>query len=208
MPLPARLCALLLFLAAGLSLRLRFDLSLAAEGGDVGATLWRMTAFFTVLTNLALTLAMAAVALRWRIPAGAAAALLLSMAAVGIVYHALLARLWSPEGATWWADFGLHTVAPLGMALWWAAFAPKDVAWRDLPSWLLWPVAYGLYALARGAATGTWAYPFLNADKHGWGGVALNLAGMAAAFAVLGAAIVLAARRLAPAARGAGGSRG
>ncbi|QYK41486.1 MAG: Pr6Pr family membrane protein [Paracoccaceae bacterium] len=192
----ARLSALVLCLVAALSLVLRFRLSLAAENGDVVATVWRMAGFFTVLTNALVAAHMAAVAAGWRIGASRAAGLLLAIGAVGIVYHLLLAGLWSPQGAAWWADQGLHTAVPVGMALWWAIFAPKGLAWRDLPEWLVYPVVYGVYAVARGIATGFWPYPFLNADKLGWPAVAGNLAGMVLAFAVLGAAILLAARGL------------
>lgn len=195
MPLPARLAALVLFLVAGMSLRSQFDVVLAGRGaGDVAATLWLMAGFFTVLTNLSVALAMAAVALRWRIGARAAAALTVAILGVGIVYHLLLARLWAPQGLAWWSDQGLHTAVPIGMALWWWAFAPKGIGARDLPALLAWPVAYTAYALARGAATGFWPYPFLNADSLGWPQVALNIAGIAAGFAVLGAGLIRAVR--------------
>lgn len=195
--LPARLAALALFLIAGLSLRAQTDVAMALPGaGAVPEVLWRMAGFFTILTNLALAAHMAAVAMGWRIGASRAAGLLLSILMVGIVYHLILARLWSPQGLAWWADQGLHTATPLGMALWWAIFAPKGLGWRDLPHWLAWPLAYCAYALVRGAATGFWPYPFLNADVLGWTAVAVNVLGMLVAFAALGALILRVAGRL------------
>jgi hypothetical protein len=197
MPLPARIAAIAVFLIAGLSLRAQVDVARALPGArSAGAVLWVMAGYFTILTNLAVALHMAAVALRWRIGASRAAGLVLSILMVGIVYHLLLADLWAPQGMAWWADQGLHTGAPLAMLVWWVTFAPKDVGWRDLPMWLIWPLAYCAYALARGAATGVWPYPFLDAGVLGWPMVVLNIAGMMAGFAALGAGIVLAARRL------------
>ena len=198
MPLPARLCALALFLIAGMSLRLQFDVVLGGRRGDVAATLWLLAGYFTILTNLSVALAMAAVAMRWRIGARAAAALTVAILGVGIVYHLVLARLWAPQGLAWWSDQGLHTAVPLGMALWWWAFAPRRIGWRDLPVLMAWPVAYTVYALARGAATGFWPYPFLNADALGWGQVALNIAGIAAGFAALAGALVALAQSASP----------
>jgi hypothetical protein len=197
MPLPARLAAIAVFLIAGLSLRAQVDVALALPGaGSAGAVVWALAGYFTILTNLAVAGHMAAVALGWRIEASRAAGLVLSILMVGIVYHLLLARLWSPQGMAWWADQGLHTGTPVAMLLWWVAFAPKRVGWRDLPMWLIWPLTYCAYALVRGAATGGWPYPFLDAGVLGWPAVAVNIVAMLAGFAALGAGIVLAARRL------------
>lgn len=159
-------------------------------------TIWALGGYFTILTNLVVALHMAAVALRWQIGASQAAGLLLSILMVGIVYHLLLAGLWAPQGMAWWADQGLHTGTPAAMLMWWLAFAPKAVGWRDLPLWLIWPLAYCAYALLRGAVTGFWPYPFLNADVLGWGMVAVHLAGMLVGFAAVGAVIVGLARRM------------
>lgn len=191
MTMPARLSALALFLVAGISLRLQFDVALAGKGqGNVAATLWLMAGYFTILTNLLGAVAMAAVALRWRIGARAAAALTVAALGVGIVYHLLLARLWAPQGPAWWSDQGLHTAVPLGLLAWWWAFAPRGIGWCDIPAFLAWPAAYGAYALARGAITGFWPYPFLDAGTLGWPQVALNLVAVAAGFAALAAVLV------------------
>lgn len=157
--------------------------------------LWGMAGYFTVLTNLLVTAHMLAVARGWRIGASRSAGLLVSIVMVGIVYHALLARLWAPTGLAWWADQGLHTAMPLATLLWWLVFAPKAVTLRDLPYWLIWPAAYCVYALIRGHLTGFWPYPFLNIDQLGLIAVTLNIAGMMAAFAALGLLVVFYARR-------------
>lgn len=175
------------------SLRTQFDVMPRANLLDA---LWRMAGFFTILTNLGVVALMAAIARGWRIGASWAAGLLVSILMVGLVYHAVLARLWAPQGLAWWADQGLHTAVPLATALWWLAFAPKGVVWRDLAFWLIWPMLYCAYALGRGAMTGFWPYPFLNVEALGPGVVALNIAGLVIAFAALGAGVVLLARRL------------
>ncbi len=159
------------------------------------ATLWLMAGYFTVLTNLLVVAVMARAAMGALIPARLAGAMTLSILMVGAVYHLILARLWQPEGAAWWADQGLHTAVPLLTFGWWLAFARNSTDWADLPAWLVWPALYLVYALLRGGQTGFWPYPFLDADVLGWPMVAANIVAMLAAFALLGAALIVLARR-------------
>jgi hypothetical protein len=196
----ARLTAFALAIMILAALRAQFD-ALPEQAGvvDLAARLWLMAGFFTILTNALIALHLFAVVKGWQIPASRAAGLLLSILVVALIYHLLLARLWSPQGLGWWADQGLHTAVPLGYLGWWLAFAPKTVTKRDLPDWLIWPVGYGSYAMIRGAATGFWPYPFLNADALGWATVSLNLALLLLAFAGLGVALLVVTRWLQPA---------
>jgi len=189
----ARLLALAIGTLALAALRAQFD---AMRPVDLGEKLWYLAGFFTILTNLLVAAHMFAIARGWRIGASRAAGLVVSIVMVGIVYHAVLARLWAPQGLAWWADQGLHTAVPLATALWWLAFAPKDVGWRDVPVWLIWPLAYCGYALVRGVATGFWPDPFLNVDTLGWGMVAVNIVALVLVFAALGAGVVALARRV------------
>jgi hypothetical protein len=188
----ARLSALALGFLGLAALRGQFDI-LTLEG--LGPKLWQLAAFFTILTNALLVVHLLAVAKGWQISASRAAGLLLSMLMVGAVYHLLLAGLWSPQGKAWWVDQGLHSAMPLGYLLWWLAFAPKTLRWPDLPKWLIWPASYAAYALIRGGLTGFWAYPFLNADALGWPRVALNCALLLLGFGLVGAAILVLARK-------------
>lgn len=195
---PARLTALVIFTVTMLSLRAQFDVSQGLMGGaPVGPTLWRMLGYFTVLSNMLVAAAMCAAAMGWSVPPRLAAGLAMWMAMTALIYHTLLSGLWAPQGMAWWADQGLHTAVPILVLVWWWVFAPKPISWRDIPVWLAWPAAYGVYALIRGAVTGFWAYPFLDADTAGWATVAVGLAIMLAAFAAVGAGLVIVAKRLA-----------
>lgn len=155
---------------------------------------WWLAGYFTILTNLGVAVAMTAVALGHRLTPRAQGGLVLAILMVGIVYHALLARLWAPQGLAWWADQGLHTATPVLMLGWWLGFGDRGVTLRDLPYWLIWPGLYANYAFLRGALTGFWPYPFLDADALGWPEVALNAAGMVLAFAGLGLGLIALAR--------------
>lgn len=155
-----------------------------------------MSAFFTILTNLWVTLLLARVALTGRPPGPSLMAMLtLSMLVVGGVYHAVLARLWDPYGFWLWADHGLHTAMPLAVAFWWLAYAPKAPLSPVAPViWLMWPGLYGIYGLLRGAATGWYPYPFLDVTQLGAEVVAVNVAVMGALFIAGGYALWVLAR--------------
>jgi len=67
-------------------------------------------------------------------------------------------------------------------------------------AWLLYPLAYLVYTLIRGAQVDWYPYPFLDVSRHGYGGVLLNCAVMlvgfvAAAWAFVAAGNWRAARR-------------
>ena len=190
MTLPARLSAVVIFGVALAALRLQFDVSFALMGArSVAETLWRLAGYFTVLTNLGVALMMVGAATRAPPGPRLAGALTLAIVMVGVVYHLVLAQLWQPQGLAFWADQGLHTAVPVLTLLWWAVFAPK-AGRQALPYWLIWPALYTGYALIRGAMTGFWPYPFLDADALGWGRITLNVMGLVAAFALGGLAMI------------------
>lgn len=166
--------------------------------GQVWATLWSLVGYFTVLTNLLVAVSYRLMMARGRtLSAGWLGGLTLWIALVGVVYHLLLARLWSPEGLGWWADQGLHSAVPVLTALWWALFAPKSgLTLRHPTLWLAWPLGFVAYALIRGGATGFYPYPFIDVAALGYAKVGLNAAGLALAFWIGGAGLVLLARGL------------
>jgi hypothetical protein len=192
----------IIIIAAGLAgLILQFQIStgmLAARGLGLGATLWKLSGYFTILTNGLLVLTQSLCLLpsgsRYR-SASVQGALLLYILVVGIVYVVLLADLWKPEGRQWWADNLLHRVTPLLQLGFWIAFVPKDILpWRQALPWLAWPAAYLIWTLARGPA---YPYPFLEADRLGWPRTILNCLLMTAAFSVGALAIIGGGRALA-----------
>ncbi|MFN3936171.1 MAG: Pr6Pr family membrane protein [Gemmobacter sp.] len=192
----ARYLAAAAALVAAVSLTMQAIVTLHVPGmAGVGAAAWAMAGYFTILTNVGVALVLGASVLRRTAPrAPVALALTVAILMVGLIYHLLLARLWSPACLAWWADQGLHTVVPLLTLAWWLRGAER-AGWADLPAVLVWPLVYGAYALTRGASTGWFPYPFIDAGALGWGRVAVNIAGMSAGFVLLGTLLLLMAPR-------------
>lgn len=183
--------------AAGLVVQLATSTALT---GSAGAAIWVMSRYFTILTNLIVALLFAAVALGWkpgRLPflmGGATLAILL----VGIVYGLLLRGLLELSGGARIADLLLHTVTPVLVPAFWFAFVPKGgLARRDPWLFALYPLAYFAYALARGAAEGLYAYPFLDAGRLTFLEIARNALAMGGCFLLAGYGLLRLDRRLA-----------
>jgi hypothetical protein len=164
------------------------------ELGDtsLAATLWEMPRYFTNLTNALVVLTLGSLALgRGPVRPVWLAALTASVVLVGAVYHLLLADLWNPQGLHFWTDQALHSAVPLGLGVWWLAYAPKsNLSLRGLPAFAIWPAIYTVYVLIRGALDGIYPYPFLNPVELGIGQVALNLFGLLLAILATGAVMI------------------
>lgn len=123
----------------------------------------------------------------------------MAIAVVCIVYATVLARLWQPQGLFKIADVTLHYIAPALYLFWWLVFGRDGTtAWRDLPLWLAYPLAYLVVGMTRGFATGEFPYPFLNPATSGWGGVAMASLAILALFLGVSAALIAADRLLPP----------
>jgi hypothetical protein len=158
--------------------------------------------FFTILTNFLVALVFTAAAVRlraawgqWVLRPSVQAGTAVYIAIVGIVYQLLLRHLWNPQGAQWVADVLLHSVIPVGYVLYWWVFAPRDeLGWKNAIGWLVYPGAYLLYTLARGAVSGLYPYPFVDVNALGYAGVLARAAGLLLVFLGMGLLIVAIAR--------------
>lgn len=195
-----RLAAGLVALVAWAGLAVQLEASLGLTGGDAAAALWAMLRYFTVLTNGAVALIFTGIAFgrTWTASPFLAGGVTLAILLVGIVYALLLQGLLSLSGGAALADLLMHKVTPVLVALWWLAFAAKGgLTRRDPWLWMLYPLAYFAYALARAAADGLYPYPFVDASALGWPRTVLNALLVAVSFVLGGHALVLIDRRLA-----------
>ncbi|WP_417268933.1 Pr6Pr family membrane protein [Celeribacter sp.] len=129
--------------------------------------------FFTLWTNVLVMGLFARIAWTRRLPHdGWLAATTLWLLIVMTVWHVLLGNDTPPTGLDWISDTLFHSVAPVALALWWVAFAPKvRLGWHHAALWLLWPLIYLVYAVTRGLFTGFYPYFFIDLEALGWGGL-------------------------------------
>jgi len=180
-------------------LGLQYVIMLGAEGAAPLQVTSRFFAYFTILTNCLVTLVLARAALKPGAGDGPNAPRIELMAVTSIlfvcaVYNILLAPRWEPQGWQLVADIMLHQATPIIFALYWLARPHGRLGWRDALFAALWPIAYAAYGLARGALDGFYPYFFMDPSTTPLPRVALNMAGMTAAF-IVGALLVVALDR-------------
>lgn len=191
--LHCRLFALFVAAVAWAGLGLQIVASIA-ETGSLSAAAWVMVRFFTVLTNLAVAVTMAAIALG-RLREGTPrllAGLTLAILLVGVVYALLLAGTLQLQGTALIADRVMHYAVPLLMPLFWLLCVPKGgLRFIDPLIWAIYPSLYLLYAVARGALDSKYPYPFIDVPQIGWPQTVLNVAVIALGFIAGGCGLVL-----------------
>jgi FAR-17a/AIG1-like protein. len=163
------------------------------QGGSVLPGL-DLPGFLTILTNLLVAVSLTVAARgprgafgRWLMRAESLAATATSILIVGLVYNLVLRGIWQPTGWQRLVDELLHVVMPLlYLVYWWLATPRTPLRLRPLLAWLLYPLGYLVYALARGALDGRYPYPFLDVTTLGHARVLLNSLVVAAAFVLVG----------------------
>lgn len=194
---------LLVALAAWATLGTQIYLTLNdAHYSSALAGLVQLFSFFTILTNTLAAVVLSAVALA---PSGGIAqnaplraAVTLYIGFVAVVYHILLAPLFSPSGLIWLLDQMLHTALPALYIGLWIVFAPMaGLRFIHALYWLIYPLAYCAYAMLRGAITGLYPYFFLDPAPAGYGPVLQMVALLVAAFLLVGLAQIALCRAVA-----------
>ena len=149
---------------------------------SIPETIIRYFSFYTILTNILVAICLTISLLK---PASNLGKLLLRstiitaiavyITVVGLVYNLILRSLWQPQGMQWLVDELLHSFIPVLFIVYWFLFKPTTrLTWNNAFPWLLYPVVYLIYVLLRGALSGFYPYPFVNANTLGYPEVALN----------------------------------
>ncbi len=198
----ARIVAALGALVGAFGLVLQYVLlfnDMSAQGASALEVTWRYFVYFTLLTNTFVTLVMARAAV-WpdrlnglnapRVELMAVT----SIAFVGIVYNLLLASRWDPQGWQKVADVIVHNVVPIWVLVFWLLRPHGSLKWAHAAFAALWPAAYAVYGLSRGAFDGFYPYFFLDPTALSIPQIAINLLGLVVAF-ILGALVLIALSR-------------
>jgi hypothetical protein len=194
--------AALVALVAVASLILQYVLILGVTRENLGPALGtlRYFSYFTILSNIAVALVAMHAALAWpgffsRLTVRGGVALYIAV--TGGIYFFILRHLWSPQGAQWWADTGLHYAVPLLYLVWWLGCVPHGgLFWRQVGMWLAFPALYVCWAFVRGAWVQEYPYPFIDVSQLGWSKVLTNSAGMLLLFVAVGLVLVAVDRLL------------
>jgi hypothetical protein len=158
----------------------------------LGERLIRFIGYFTVLSNILVAWVSLTIALgRDRDTAGWRTLRLTSLVAItvtGLVHWFLLRPLLDLHGSDYLADKLLHVAVPLVAFVGGVAFGPRGrVQGRDVLASLVFPILWLVYTLVRGAITGFYPYPFLDADAEGYAAVSAVSLGIAVLFVGLAA---------------------
>jgi hypothetical protein len=205
LPAPtAKLTAGLLCLFTWAALILQSSISVGwtmQDGMNLVDSLWRLTGYFTILTNGLIAVSMGLIAMSPRgpkvFPNHALAALTFYIATMGVVYHLLLSGGRNLSGLNLIGDLGVHYAVPALTLMWWLSFAEKDeITSRHAAIWLAWPLLYTSAALLRGRFENWYPYFFLDVSKYGPGQIGLNVLGLGLGFLIMGLFFVLLAKGL------------
>lgn len=130
-----------------------------------------------------------------RLPDGLFMALVVAIVCVGVLYHLLLAHLWSPQGILFFVDHGVHSIVPLLTFLWWLFFSNMSaLSWSDSFKAMLWPLVYVVYVLVRAQWSDFYPYPFLNLNELGAGRLVVNIVCLSLVFFMVGLVLYFIAR--------------
>lgn len=149
--------------------------------------------YFTIETNIlvVITLLMSAVA----IAAGKSSkfdllrtATTVYILVVGIGFSLLLSGMGDVAlTAVPWDNVVLHYIMPVAVLADFMTDRPRRrLGFKKALLWLLFPIAYAVYALVRGGLTGWYPYPFLNPDASGAESVVMTVVSLF----VLGLALI------------------
>jgi hypothetical protein len=153
----------------------------------------RFFSYFTILTNCLVALYFSvlwykkpiSLFTRFEKP-GFLTATTLYITMVGAVYQLVLRGIWEPTGMQRIVDELLHSVIPVYVMVFWIAYEnKKDISWKFIPSWLLYPMCYLVFILFRGNLSGFYPYPFVNVPELGLEKVLINSGVLVFAFLLL-----------------------
>lgn len=143
--------------------------------------------YFTILTNLLVASCVTFGMKKQKVMAATAVYITI----VGAVYNLILRFTWDPQGLQKVTDELLHTVIPVWFVVFWAMYVPKNqLQWRDAFTWLIYPAAYSIFTVVRGAYTDWYPYPFIDPTSIGWTMTAINSVFVLIAFLVVSFVVI------------------
>lgn len=180
----------------------QFQINITSGVAPGGELLVRYFSYFTILTNLLVAVCCTCIAANPQQGWGAffsktqtLTAITVYILVVGIVYNIILRFLWQPKGLQKLVDELLHSIIPVLFLLYWLLFINKQtLQWKQVFSWLIYPLIYLLFILIRGSFSGFYPYPFVNAGDLGIKKVLLNSIAITILFTIVGLLLIAAGK--------------
>ena len=175
----------------------QFYLIIVNRTASITETVIRFFSFFTILTNTlaAIYFTVRATEKKAFNRPGTLTAITVYITIVGLVYQVLLRHIWEPTGLQKVVDELLHTINPLLVILYWWLFEIKQqIKYRQVFSWLIYPLVYLVFILLRGSFSGFYPYPFINVQEIGFAQTLTNAALLLAFFFAVSCLFIFAGR--------------
>jgi hypothetical protein len=181
-PLRVALGVNALVAAVGLAIKFfyaakNFDADFPTRAGRVANEI----CYFTIQSNLlviatCLLVAAASGRMGW-VLAVARLTALVCITITGIVYYALLASESHLTGVALIGDYLCHLVSPLLCIGTWLVLGPRGLVGRRTPlAVLIYPLAWAIFTLIRGAVGGFYPYDFIDVGQNGYVSVLITVA--------------------------------
>lgn len=176
-----------------IALVLQLYLIIVNRTASIPETLLRYFGFFTILTNILVAASLTLVYVKGISENGhfltrpkTLTATAVYITIVGLIYNVILRFQWAPEGLAKLVDELLHSFIPVLFIFFWIKFVPKQsIKWKNILSWLIYPLVYLGYTLLRGSFAAWYPYPFINVTDLGYEKVVMNSAMVTVAFLVI-----------------------
>ena len=167
-------------------------------------TIGNLFSYFTILTNLLVAISVTFILVLPHTAIGAffkkptvLSAIALYIFIVALVYNTVLRGIVTLNGWDFFVDTLLHVVVPiLFITYWFLCVAKGKLQFKQGLSWLVFPFAYLIYSLLRGAVYGWYPYPFLNVLKFGYPKVLLNAVVLIVVFLLSSLALIALDKKL------------
>ena len=172
---------------------------------SLSETIVRFFSFFTIQTNILVAICFTCLWLKpkskWGLffsKATNLTAITLYILIVGLVYNVILRFLWAPTGSQKIVDELLHLVIPVFVLVYWIVFVTKkELEYKTIFPWLMFPFVYLIYTLIRGAFFNFYPYPFIDVNALGYSEVIRNSFFMLFAFLFFGMILITIGKRTA-----------
>ena len=115
-----------------------------------------------------------------------------------IVFAIVLSPLYHPSGIEGIINLMLHYIIPVAFIVDWIITEGNNYQWKFIPTWLIYPICYLVFALFHGVTTGDYIYPFLNYEALGTSGLVISVTLLIFFFIGLSSVYIAVSRKIFP----------